>query len=119
MARKLSYEELVELLKKTNQDGLVHTINMLGLICNCCNDCCPIFQTYFMGAPTFIPSPFAAHADEEACIACGTCAERCPVDAIVVDTFAVVDQDKCIGCGVCVPTCSTDAIKLVRRPVTE
>ena len=116
MARELSYEELVELLKKTNRDGLVHTINIFGLICNCCNDCCPIFHTYFMGAPTFIPSPFAAQADKEACIACGTCEDRCPVHAITVDEFAVVDQDKCIGCGVCVPSCSEAAIHLVRRP---
>ncbi len=117
MARELTYDELVELLKKANEDGLVHTINIFGLICNCCNDCCPIFHTYFMGAPTFIPSPFMARADEEACIACGTCEERCPVHAITVDAFAVVDSEKCLGCGACVPTCSTEAIKLVRRPV--
>ncbi len=116
MARELTYEQLVELLEKTNRDGLVHTINIFGLICNCCNDCCPIFHTYFMGAPTFIPSPFVARVDMETCIACGTCEERCPVHAITVDSFAVVDSEKCLGCGACVPTCSEDAIKLVRRP---
>ncbi len=116
MARELDYEELVELLKTTNRDGLVHTINMLGLICNCCNDCCPIFQTHNMGLPTFIPSPFAAQASEESCIGCGICEDRCPVNAINVETAAAVELDKCIGCGVCVPSCSEDAMKLVRRP---
>jgi electron transport complex protein RnfB len=116
MARELTYDELVELLKKCNQDGLVHTINIYGLICNCCEDCCAIFHTYKMGVPTFIPSPFVAQPDEEECTACGTCAERCPVNAIRVDEYAIVDQDKCLGCGACVPTCQTESIKLVRRP---
>jgi NAD-dependent dihydropyrimidine dehydrogenase PreA subunit len=93
----------------------VHTINIYGLICNCCNDCCAIFHTYDTGAPTFIPSPFVAEPSEDECTACGTCAERCPVDAIAVDQFAVVDGEKCLGCGVCMPTCETESIKLVRR----
>jgi electron transport complex protein RnfB len=116
MARQLTHEELVELLKKSNQDGLVHTINLLGQICNCCHDCCGIFYSYRMGAPTFIPSPFMARAAEEACTACSTCADRCPVDAIEVGDHAVVDQAECLGCGVCVPTCPAKAIRLVRRP---
>lgn len=115
MARELTYEQLVELLEKTNRDGLVHTINIFGLICNCCNDCCPIFHTYFMGAPTFIPSPFVAHVDMETCTACGTCEERCPVHAITIDAFAVVDTEKCLGCGACVPGCTEGAIALMRR----
>jgi len=115
MARELTYDELVELLKECNEDGLVHTINIYGLICNCCNDCCAIFHTYKTGVPTFIPSPFVAQPDKGECIACGTCAERCPVNAIVVDESAIVDQDKCLGCGACVPACQTESIKLVRR----
>jgi len=116
MARELAHEELVELLKKINKDGLVHTINLLGQICNCCEDCCGIFRTYKMGVPTFIPSPFMAQVTEEACTACGTCAERCPVQAIAEGDYATVDQGVCIGCGVCVPTCPAEAIQLVRRP---
>lgn len=119
MARELTYDELVELLKETNRDGLVHTINIFGLICNCCNDCCPIFHTYRMGAPTFIPSPFMARADVSTCIGCGTCAERCPVNAIEVDDIAVIDAEKCIGCGVCVPSCPEDAMRLLRRTSAE
>jgi len=115
MARELSHDELVALLKKLNEDGLVHTINLLGQICNCCEDCCGIFRTHKMGAPTFIPSPFMAKADQEACTACETCADRCPVDAVTVEESAVVDQKVCIGCGVCVPSCPADAIALTRR----
>ena len=116
---ELTYDEMVDLLRQTNEDGLVHTINIYGQICNCCEDCCGIFETFKMGAPTFIPSPFVARADSGTCIACGDCQERCPVDAICIDAFATVDAERCLGCGVCVPTCSTDTIKLVRRPVAE
>jgi len=115
MARELSHDELVDLLKKTNEDGLVHTINLLGQICNCCEECCGIFRTHKMGAPTFIPSPFAAQADPEACTACETCSERCPVKAITVVESASVDPNVCIGCGVCVPACPADAMGLKRR----
>jgi Pyruvate/2-oxoacid:ferredoxin oxidoreductase delta subunit len=119
MARELSHDELVELLKELNKDGLVHTINLLGQICNCCEDCCGIFRTHKMGAPTFIPSPFMALADQETCTACETCADRCPVNAINVEEFALVSQDICVGCGVCVPTCPSEAIALTRRPESE
>jgi Pyruvate/2-oxoacid:ferredoxin oxidoreductase delta subunit/DNA-binding MarR family transcriptional regulator len=119
MARELSYGEVVELLRECNRDGLVHTLDINSVICNCCDDCCAIFHGYKLGAPTFIPSPFIAQVNEETCNACKTCAERCPVDAIEVDDFASVNQDICLGCGVCVPTCKTKSMKLVRRPQSE
>ena len=116
MARELTHEQLVELLKACNKDGLVHTINLLGQICNCCEDCCGIFHSYKLGAPTFVPSPFIAQTNSDECRACETCADRCPVHAIEVDDFAIVDEKKCIGCGVCVPECSAHVMALVRRP---
>jgi electron transport complex protein RnfB len=119
MARELSYDEAVELLRECNRDGLVHTLDINSVICNCCDDCCAIFHGHKLGAPTFIPTHFMAQVDEETCNACKTCAERCPVDAIEVDDFSSVNQDICLGCGVCVPTCKTKSIKLVRRPQSE
>lgn len=119
MAQELTYDEMLKLLRKCNEDGLVHTINIFGQICNCCEDCCGIFDTYKMGAPAFIVSPFMAQIDQKACIACGTCADRCPINAITMNHVADVDQDKCLGCGVCVPKCAEDAVKLIRRPTTE
>ena len=119
MARELSYDEVVELLRECNRDGLVHTLDINSVICNCCDDCCAIFHGHKLGAPTFIPSHFMAQVDEETCKACKTCAERCPVGAIEVDDFSSVNQDICLGCGVCVPTCKTKSIKLVRRPQSE
>jgi len=120
MARELTYNETLEVLRRCNEDGLVHTLNIQGCICNCCNDCCPILVGQLKhGVQILVPSPFMAQVDEETCNACKACVEACPMGAIEVDEFADVDGSTCIGCGVCVPTCSVDAISLVRRPVAE
>jgi len=116
MARELTYDELVDLLKKCNEDGLVSTLNINNCVCNCCDDCCAIFHGQNLEVQVFLPSPFMAQVDTETCDACETCADRCPVGAIEVNDHAVVDQEKCLGCGVCVPTCTTESIKLIRRP---
>lgn len=120
LARELTYEEALDLLKQCNEDGLVHTLNINNCVCNCCNDCCPQFVGQLqLGAQILIPSPFEAIVDEGACTACGDCAEACPMDAIAIEGFAEVNKGLCIGCGVCVTRCPSDAMKLVRRPNSE
>ncbi|MEE9376755.1 MAG: 4Fe-4S binding protein [Candidatus Lokiarchaeia archaeon] len=52
--------------------------------------------------------------NEDDCIACGTCIERCKFGAIIVDDIAHVNPDKCIGCGLCAVTCSNNAIIIKR-----
>ena len=49
--------------------------------------------------------------DEKKCIRCGTCAEKCPVDAIGPDRESV-DTDKCIACFGCVNNCPANAVKM-------
>jgi electron transport complex protein RnfB len=119
MAREVTYDELVDLLRKCTEDGLVSTLNINNCVCNCCNDCCAIFHGQNLGVQVFIPSPFMAQVDEDECTACGNCSERCPVSAIEVDDVAVVNRDECLGCGVCVPTCSSESLRLVRRNQPE
>jgi ferredoxin len=54
----------------------------------------------------------AVVAKPEACIACGTCVETCPRDAITLEETAVIDPDACTGCGMCVDDCSYGALAL-------
>lgn len=115
--REITYEDAIELLKKSNADGLVHTININGFICNCCSDCCPMFiGLHEFKTKTFVPSNYMPTVDEDECNACGKCEKACPVNAIEVEDAAEVALDTCIGCGVCVTTCPTKSISFIRRP---
>ncbi|MEG1643116.1 MAG: 4Fe-4S binding protein [Bacteroidales bacterium] len=52
-----------------------------------------------------------AYVITEDCVACGTCAGVCPVEAISEGDIYKIDPDKCISCGSCADVCPTGAIK--------
>lgn len=122
LAREISKEETMKILKAADDEGLVHIIdNMEGqmhTICNCCRCCCsflvPINEKW--GLEMLSYSNYLAGVDSETCIGCGTCEERCPVCAVkVVEETARVDESKCLGCGACTSTCTTESIRLGLR----
>ena len=67
-----------------------------------------------------VASPFVAALDTGLCVGCGTCQDRCQMDALTMaDALAVLNTDRCIGCGLCVSTCSGKSLVLVRKPEAE
>ena len=116
--RQLSKEETIELLKKCEDEGLVHVAEnkkALGhVICNCCNDCCINWPSVRPEMGTFVaPSRYKAWVNPEECIGCDLCLERCYFDALQMEDdqeLAVVEADNCMGCGLCQVVCPTDAI---------
>lgn len=122
LAREITSDETLKILKEANEEGLVHIIdNIAGhmsTICNCCGCCCVFLETKKKtGLHTISTSNYVAMVSADDCIACGTCVDRCPMEAISIgdDEIAMVESSKCIGCGVCTPTCPSDAIDLSLR----
>ena len=49
-----------------------------------------------------------AYVITDECVACGTCAEACPAEAISEgDGKYVIDADACLDCGTCEGECPT------------
>ena len=52
-----------------------------------------------------------AYKINDNCIACGSCASQCPVEAISEgDGKYVINADTCIECGACAAQCPVEAI---------
>jgi electron transport complex protein RnfB len=122
MGREITKEEAISILEEADKEGLVHAIEnldgYLSMICNCCGCCCVFLQTQkLLNLNMISSSNYLSCVNEEVCIGCSTCEERCPMDAITVgeDEKAHVDPARCIGCGICVPTCPSTSVSLVLR----
>jgi len=130
----LDREQALRLFTQLEEEGHVHTgfygfisgadtpqfvgcCNCCGDCCNCCGDCCGILRA--MNDLGLAEGPqrsnYRAVLQEENCVGCGDCVERCQVHAITQDAngIARISRERCIGCGLCVTRCPSDAIELV------
>ena len=87
--RRITATEAYEILRKAEDDGLVHQItNMDGMgkvfaICNCCTCSCFALRTsQYYNTPNVSRSNYLAEVDKEKCTACGQCVETCPANAL-------------------------------------
>lgn len=122
----ISQAEALDLLARTEEIGLVHTVSNvmqgIGYVCNCCGCCCGILRgiTEFGIENSVARSSYQAVIDPEACTGCLVCVERCQVGAIAAqDGVAAVDLARCIGCGLCVTGCPDGVARLERRPAAD
>ncbi|MCL1864907.1 MAG: 4Fe-4S binding protein [Spirochaetes bacterium] len=116
--RAITKDEAYAILKMSEELGLVHmTSNYKGghfYICNCCKCCCgPLTKYIAVSKKAVAKSNYIAVVDENLCISCEACLDRCQANAIEVKDKAEITD--CIGCGLCVSTCPVDAISLKRR----
>jgi len=90
-ARQVSRAEVEELLRKAEENGLMHNIPNIeevgetAAICNCCACACFGLRVGLMfGARDAVRSNYVAKVDAEKCVACGQCVENCPGNALML-----------------------------------
>ena len=124
LGRAITQEEALTILEQGVQAGLVlqpGNAKKSANICMCCGCCCQVLKNVkaWPKPAEAVNSSYHAVVDDDACIACGACQERCHMDAITVGDVARVDLDRCIGCGACVPACEVAALRLTAKPEQE
>lgn len=120
---RIDSEEALRLLDAHEEAGLVlQTDNAkdISFVCSCCSCCCPGIRLIkgFPNPAELVQSNYRAQIAADLCEECGTCVERCPMEAIVeVEEGVQLDPARCIGCGVCISTCPQEAITLMPKEV--
>ncbi len=122
--RRVSKEEAREIMSRCEEAGLIHmsrnTTDEIDFMCNCDRWHCEVVgQVLKQPRPGLVfNSGFEPSFDAERCVACETCIERCPPEALTMGetSVPVVNTDRCFGCGVCATGCPEDAIAMENKP---
>jgi len=122
-SRMIGKDEALKILKQAEEAGLVHkayhpnfdTSKDETSICNCCRCCCANGVDHMI-APIANVTNFMAVVNDDLCIGCGTCVDKCHTYAAYVndDKKAGRREERCIGCGVCAHFCPQNAISMVK-----
>ena len=122
--REITREEVFKILDKGEEDGLVvqpSNSQYPFCVCLCCGCCCEVLSNAkpLPNPAQYFYSNYQAVTDDELCIGCGLCVDRCQMDAITMeDGKSQVDSGRCIGCGLCATVCDTQAIHLQKKEHT-
>ncbi len=120
-ATKISKEETLSILQTNQEEGLIlrpSNSQNVEFICSCCS-CCDKGIAGLLKVPdpaNYVVSNFYSKVDPKLCTGCGTCIDRCQLNAItIIDDISSIDRKRCIGCGNCVTVCPSDAITLNKK----
>jgi Pyruvate/2-oxoacid:ferredoxin oxidoreductase delta subunit len=115
--RRVSLDEVAEIMRAADKEGLMHTVSPTGHICNCETCCCYEFRAAAkLNTKGKYPRVhYVASLDTEKCVNCGLCAKRCHFNAFYKSEEKQIrfDPTLCWGCGICETTCPKKAISIV------
>lgn len=121
-ARRATVDEMLSVLKRAEDLGLVHigdnVQDQTTFICNCCGCCCGFLEgiTRHHLKHALTTTNYIARLEQDACNGCEVCVDRCQIEAIRMNgDYPVVDEEVCIGCGVCAHFCPTEAMQMKER----
>ena len=97
--RAITKEEVYEILKRAEENGLVHEINQTPgfedatAICNCCGcSCYALSIAELFRSKNAIRSNYVARVNKENCVACGQCVEHCQTNALKLGQKNCIDN---------------------------
>jgi Pyruvate/2-oxoacid:ferredoxin oxidoreductase delta subunit len=122
--RRVTKQEARDILDRSEEAGLIHmsrnTTEDIDFLCNCDRWHCEVVTTILkQPKPGWVfNSGFYPVFDAERCLACETCIERCPPEALELGDHDVptFNPDRCFGCGVCATSCPEKAIRMEPKP---
>ena len=87
--REITREEAFEIIKRAEENGLMHQIpNLDGsgkthAICNCCGcSCLSLRSAEMFKNVDMVRSNYVSSINKDKCVACGECVVNCPVNAL-------------------------------------
>jgi electron transport complex protein RnfB len=119
--RQLTRKEAFDIVDAADENAMVlspvNAQEPTGM-CACCSCCC-----YWLNGLKRLDRPIDAvqssyqvSIDSDQCVECGTCLERCQMEALSENGGSIqVDLARCIGCGLCVTRCDEGALALKPR----
>ncbi len=123
ISRLVDKAEALEIARQNQADGLIlqpSNNQKVEFVCACCGCCCGM-----LGIQKMLPKPVDfwatnhyAVVNAESCSGCGTCVDRCQVNAVRIDEkigISRINLDRCIGCGNCVVSCPSEALSLIKK----
>jgi Na+-translocating ferredoxin:NAD+ oxidoreductase subunit B len=131
LSRQVTKEEVLEVLQKAADSGLIHAVSnreeQADTICNCCRCSCLFFESFWVYKQdkSHDFSNYQVKINPETCQGCGLCTKRCPMEVLKLEEVqgdgdqeqrvALDAPERCLGCGLCVHKCPTRSLILEQR----
>ena len=123
--RLVTKEEAMKIMRECEAAGLIHKAYHPHFdihkdetsVCNCCNCCC---GQAGINTPTRSWVRYIASINQDKCVGCGTCIEKCQFNALELNDDGKAERinESCMGCGLCAYFCPENAVTMIEQPRT-